>query len=166
MKALFSQFGNLTECRVIKENGTGKSRGYAFLQFELDESGKRAVEEGHQKLELDGKQILVEIARGFDSRAPRPGGDRFGGPRGFRDGGGRDFRDGGGRDFRDRHRDSSPSGGPRGGGYGGPRGGGGGGGGHHYDGHGGRDRSPPRRGGGGDDRRDDRERYGKRQIEK
>jgi cold-inducible RNA-binding protein len=114
LTALFSQVGQVESASIVTDRGTGRSRGFAFVEMDND-AGAKAIEQ-FNGYELDGRTINVNEAR------PRNEGGGGGGRGGFNRGGG------GGR---------SGSGGGRGG-YGGSRGGGGGG------GRGGRDNREPR----------------------
>ena len=66
LKQLFLSFGNISDVRVIKDPQSGRSKGYAFVHFEGEEAGRRAVEEGNNKLEIGGKKLVVERAKGSD----------------------------------------------------------------------------------------------------
>ena len=105
----FSAAGVVTNVNLMLDRVTGKSRGFAFVEFSTPDEANRAVEMFHGK-DLGGRALTVNIARPREERAPGGGG---GG--GFRGGGG----GGGGGGYR----------GGGGGGGGGSRGGGGGGGG-------------------------------------
>jgi RNA recognition motif-containing protein len=135
----FSAAGVVTNVNLMLDRVTGKSRGFAFVEFSTGDEANKAVEMFHGK-ELGGRPLTVNIAR---PREERPGGGGGGGG-GFRGGGG-----GGGGGFRG-----------GGGGGGGFRGGGGGGGGWRGDrGGGDRDRGDRGGGGGGGWRGDRSERY-------
>ena len=125
MRAAFQPFGNLSDAVVIKDRETGRSRGFGFVTYSDDASGKAALQ-AMNGASLDGRSIrcdeAVERERGAGGPPPRLGGDRpppqggfAGGGGGFSGGGG----GGGGGGF---------SGGGGGGGGGGFSGGGGGGG--------------------------------------
>ncbi len=115
----FSAAGVVTNVNLMLDRVTGKSRGFAFVEFSTPDEANRAVEMFHGK-DLGGRALTVNIARPREERPPGGGG-----------GGG--FRGGGG------------GGGYRGGGGGGYRGGGGGGGGGGWRG----DRGDRGGGGGG-----------------
>ena len=97
----FSASGVVTNVNLMLDRVTGKSRGFAFVEFATADEANRAVEMFHGK-DLGGRALTVNIARPREERAPGGGG-----------GGG--YRGGGG-------------GGGGGGGWRGDRGGGGGGG--------------------------------------
>ncbi|KAB2669624.1 MAG: RNA-binding protein, partial [Verrucomicrobia bacterium] len=110
----FAAAGVVLNVNLMLDKFTGRSRGFAFVEFSTAEEAQRAVDMFQGK-DLGGRALTVNIARPREDRPPREGGrGGGGGGGGFRGGGG-----GGGGGFR----------GGGGGGGGGFRGGGGGGGG-------------------------------------
>jgi len=93
LQEYFSQAGVVTSVNLMLDKFTGKSRGFAFIEFSTSEEANKAVEMFHGK-ELQGRSLTVNIARPREERAPRSGGGGGGGGGGYRGGGG---RDGGGR---------------------------------------------------------------------
>ena len=66
----FSQAGAVTSVNVMMDKMTGKSRGFAFIEFaSLDEANK-AIEQFHNK-EFQGRALTVNIARPKEDRPPR-----------------------------------------------------------------------------------------------
>ena len=66
----FSQAGAVTSVNVMLDKMTGKSRGFAFIEFaSLDEANK-AIEQFHNK-EFQGRALTVNIARPKEDRPPR-----------------------------------------------------------------------------------------------
>ena len=92
LQEYFSQAGVVTSVNLMLDKFTGKSRGFAFVEFSTSEEANKAVEMFHGK-ELQGRSLTVNIARPREERAPRSGGGGGGGGgggyRGGRDGGGR-----------------------------------------------------------------------------
>ena len=90
LQEYFSQAGVVTSVNLMLDKFTGKSRGFAFIEFSSSEEANKAVEMFHGK-ELQGRSLTVNIARPREERAPRSGGGGGGGGgyRGGRDGGGR-----------------------------------------------------------------------------
>ena len=86
LTALFSRAGAVDNVQVMKDNVTGRARGFAFVEMATDEAAQKAVEEFHQ-YQMEGRALVVNEAR------PRTAGG--GGGRGFAGGGNQDF--GGGR---------------------------------------------------------------------
>jgi len=133
----FGQFGTVTSARVMMDRETGRSKGFGFVEMASDAEAQSAIN-GMNGQPLEGRAIVVNVAR---PREERPGGGGgFGGGGGGRGGfgggggGGRGGFGGGGGGY----------GGGRGG-FGGGEGGGGGYGGGGRGGYGGGGRS----GGGG-----------------
>jgi cold-inducible RNA-binding protein len=85
LSELFGAVGTVESVTLITEPGTGRSKGFAFVEMADDAQATEAINQLNEK-ELDGRNIKVAEAR------PRAeGSGRMGGPRR----GGRDF--GGGR---------------------------------------------------------------------
>lgn len=79
----FSQAGAVTSVNLMLDKVTGKSRGFAFVEFATPEEANKAVEQFHDQ-EFQGRRLTVNIARPREDRAPRSGGNsrgeaRFGG---------------------------------------------------------------------------------------
>jgi RNA recognition motif-containing protein len=100
LRELFSQAGAVKDVMVIMDRGTGRSKGFGFVEMLTQVEAEKAIKLFNDH-ELDGRRLVVNIARPREER-PRSGGfgDRGGGGRDRRGGGGRDRRGGGGRDRR------------------------------------------------------------------
>ncbi|KAM0907987.1 hypothetical protein ACQ4PT_015765 [Festuca glaucescens] len=117
LEQAFSQFGEITDCKIINDRETGRSRGFGFVTFSNAESMKNAIE-GMNGQDLDGRNITVNEAQ---SRSGGGGG------------GGGGYRGGGGGGGYGQRREGGGGYGGGGGGYGqGREGGGGYGGGGGY----------------------------------
>ncbi len=68
----FSQVGVVTSVNLMLDKMTGKSRGFAFVEFATAEEANKAVEQLHNK-EFQGRALTVNIARPREERAPRGG---------------------------------------------------------------------------------------------
>ena len=95
LQELFSEAGVVSSVNLMLDKFTGKSRGFAFVEFASPEEAKKAVEMFHGK-EFQGRPLTVNIARPREDRPPRSGGGG-GGYRGG-DGGDRGGREGGRRE--------------------------------------------------------------------
>lgn len=132
LSQLFSQCGQVSGARIVKDRDTGRSKGFGFVEMPNDDEASTAIErmKGH---DFKGRPIMVDEAREREGGGGGGGGGRrFGGGGGGGDRGG--YGGGGGGDR-----------GGYGGGGGGDRGGYGGGGGGRGGDRGGRGG----RGGGG-----------------
>lgn len=48
LSAEFSSCGVVTECKVIKDYSTGRSKGFAFVSFDSEEGFQKAIEKNDQ----------------------------------------------------------------------------------------------------------------------
>lgn len=71
---VFGAAGKVLDAKVPTDRETGRPRGFAFVEFESDESAARSIELLNGK-DLRGRPLRVNEA---DNRPPRPGGP--GGP--------------------------------------------------------------------------------------
>lgn len=101
LEQAFSQFGTVTEARVIYDRDTGRSRGFGFVSFDSEEEAEKA-RSGMDGSEIEGRRVTVRVAEergggGGGNRPPRgprpdtirkgrpPGPPRDRPPRGDRD---------------------------------------------------------------------------------
>jgi cold-inducible RNA-binding protein len=94
LQDFFSAAGQVSAVNLMMDKFTGKSRGFAFVEFTSSDEATKAVEMFNGK-ELQGRPLTVNLARPREERAPRQGGYGGGGGGGFR--GNRDGGSGGGR---------------------------------------------------------------------
>jgi cold-inducible RNA-binding protein len=73
----FAQAGAVTSVNLMLDKVTGKSRGFAFVEFATAEEAQKAVEQFHNK-EFQGRALTVNIARPREERPPRWSGERGG----------------------------------------------------------------------------------------
>src|SRR5918997_2022606 len=92
LTALFSRAGTVDNVRVMRDQATGRARGFAFVEMANDDDAQKAINEFHQ-YQMEGRALVVNEAR------PKPmgGGDFGGGGGGGRGGGGGGYGGGGGR---------------------------------------------------------------------
>ncbi len=62
LESLFSEFGTVTSVKIIKDNETGRAKGFAFVEMENDAEAEEAIQALH---ETDFKQraLVVNKAR-------------------------------------------------------------------------------------------------------
>jgi len=82
LEEAFRPFGEVTQCKVITDRETGRSRGFGFVTFSNETAMLKAIDEMSGK-ELDGRNITVNQAQ---SRSGGGGGERSGGGGGYRAG--------------------------------------------------------------------------------
>jgi len=81
LQEYFSQAGMVSSVNLMMDKFTGKSRGFAFVEFSSPTDANKAVEMFHNK-EFQGRALTVNIARPREDRPPMRGGD---GDRGYRE---------------------------------------------------------------------------------
>ncbi|RZI57029.1 MAG: RNA-binding protein, partial [Rubrivivax sp.] len=90
LQEAFAPFGSVTSAKVMMDRETGRSKGFGFVEMATDDEAQAAIN-GMNGQALDGRAIVVNVAR---PREDRPGGG--GGFGGGRSGGG-GYGGGGGR---------------------------------------------------------------------
>jgi len=80
LRDLFSQFGEITDLKLITDRMSGRSRGIAFVEFASEVDAAKAIE-ATNNTQMDDRTIIVNVAR-----PPKPrtdsgfgGGNRGGG---------------------------------------------------------------------------------------
>ncbi|KAJ1664452.1 Peptidyl-prolyl cis-trans isomerase-like 4 [Coemansia sp. RSA 1646] len=62
LETIFARFGKIVSCEIVRDNGTGDSLGYAFIEFET----KEACEEAYFKMDnvlIDDRRIHVDFSQ-------------------------------------------------------------------------------------------------------
>ncbi len=88
LSALFSQYGNVSSAKILKDKMNGRSKGFGFVEMEDDEAAKTAIANLNEN-EIQGRKLIVNESQPRaegDSYKKRSGGGGFGG--GSRGGGG------------------------------------------------------------------------------
>jgi cold-inducible RNA-binding protein len=67
LRSLFESVGTVSDAVVLTERGTGRSKGFGFVEFENDQEGLAAIEK-FNGYELKGRNIVVNEAA---PKAPR-----------------------------------------------------------------------------------------------
>jgi len=85
IKELFEGIGPVASASLVIDRESGRSKGFAFVEFTTDEDAQKAITELNDK-DLGGRKLVVNEARP-KSDAPRTGGNGGGGYRGGNGGG-------------------------------------------------------------------------------
>jgi RNA recognition motif-containing protein len=89
LKEAFEGFGQIESVKIIKDNYTGRSKGFGFVEMSNNADAQSAID-GLNDKELKGRTLKVNTARPrTENRGGRGG--YGGGRRGGRQGGGRRF---------------------------------------------------------------------------
>ena len=75
LEQLFAAIGQVSSVKLVRDHGTGQSRGFAFVEMADDEQGKAACAALHEQ-EFEGRRLTVNEAR---PQAQRSGGYAGGG---------------------------------------------------------------------------------------
>jgi RNA recognition motif-containing protein len=78
LRDFFAQFGEIVDLKIIIDRATGRSKGIAFVEF-ADEAMAQAAIDGANGTELEGRALVVNIARPPAPRDPNRGGYNRGG---------------------------------------------------------------------------------------
>jgi RNA recognition motif-containing protein len=81
---LFSQHGELVSVKLIIDKMSGRSKGIAFVEYATEEMANQAME-AVNGMEVEGRALVVNVARPFQPRE-RVGGRDFGGGNNYRGG--------------------------------------------------------------------------------
>jgi RNA recognition motif-containing protein len=84
LQRLFAQAGEVKEVALIMDRATHQSKGFGFVEMTTDADAQKAIEMFNE-YDLDGRKLIVNVAR---PREERGGGGGGGGYRGGGGGGG------------------------------------------------------------------------------
>jgi len=82
LQQLFGSVGTVDSVTVMRDQATGRARGFAFVEMGTDEEAQKAIDT-YNDYSLGGRNLTVNEAK---PKAPRSGG--FGGGGGYGEGGG------------------------------------------------------------------------------
>lgn len=80
LREMFAQYGEITDAVVISDRETGRSKGFGFVTFATPEAAKAALEMDGK--EVEGRTIVVNMAKPRENRPGGGGGGFRGGDRG------------------------------------------------------------------------------------
>ena len=63
LEELFKKHGTVISVEIIRDRGTGKSKGFGFVEMENKAEGEQAIEKLNEQEELKGRLLKVETAR-------------------------------------------------------------------------------------------------------
>ena len=90
LQDLFGQAGAIDSVRVMRDNATGRARGFAFVEMQNEEDAQAAIQK-FNGADMGGRALVVNEARPkpeFSGAGGGGGGRDRGGDRGGRGGGG------------------------------------------------------------------------------
>jgi RNA recognition motif-containing protein len=78
MHRTFSAFGSVNSAKVIMDRDSGRSKGFGFVEMASAAEATAAIDALHGQ-DLGGRDMVVNVAKPMEPRAPRAGG--YGGNR-------------------------------------------------------------------------------------
>lgn len=73
LSELFEEYGEVTSVNIITDRGTGRSKGFGFVEMADDDAAAEAMSELNGRM-VDGRPITVQEARPRQPRSDRSGG--------------------------------------------------------------------------------------------
>lgn len=102
LKPLFEAYGTVVSIKIIRDQYTGKSKGFGFVEMESDEEAAKCIHELNEKPFLD-RNLRLSPAQERQAGGPGGNGGNGGGSRGGpRGNGGDSYNRGGQRPNRER----------------------------------------------------------------
>lgn len=74
LREMFEKAGNVVSVKVITDKFSGRSKGFAFVEYETEEDAQKAIEMFHEQEDPNGRKIIVNEARPFKPREEGGGG--------------------------------------------------------------------------------------------
>lgn len=78
MQRAFSEFGSVNNAKIIMDRDSGRSKGFGFVEMATAAEATAAIAALHGR-DLGGRDMVVNVAKPMEPRAPRAGG--YGGNR-------------------------------------------------------------------------------------
>jgi RNA recognition motif-containing protein len=75
LQQLFEQAGAVESVRVMRDNATGRARGFAFVEMATEPEAQTAIQKLHEQ-PFGGRTLTVNEARPQEARSGGFGGDR------------------------------------------------------------------------------------------
>ncbi|MBC7472899.1 MAG: RNA-binding protein [Candidatus Sericytochromatia bacterium] len=68
LNAKFSEFGQVTSAKVIKDRDTGLSKGFGFVEMSNNNEGQNAIDGLQNWVKADGRKVAVNVAKEREAR--------------------------------------------------------------------------------------------------
>jgi RNA recognition motif-containing protein len=82
LRDAFAQAGEVLSAQILMDKMTGRSRGFGFVEMATPEGAQAAIDMWNDK-ELEGRKLIVNVAKPMEKRErPMGGGGMGGGNRG------------------------------------------------------------------------------------
>jgi cold-inducible RNA-binding protein len=70
----FGEFGSVNSAKVIMDRDSGRSKGFGFVEMATAAEATAAIAALHGR-DLGGRDMVVNVAKPMEARAPRTGGN-------------------------------------------------------------------------------------------
>jgi cold-inducible RNA-binding protein len=70
LAAMFASFGEVVSSTIIMDRNSGRSKGFGFVELSDDSAAQAAIKEMNGK-ELEGRKMIVSVARPMEERPRR-----------------------------------------------------------------------------------------------
>ena len=70
IRSAFSQYGTVDSADIITDRGTGRSKGFGFVEMDVDSEGQAAIDALNGK-DMDGRILNVNVAKPREERPQR-----------------------------------------------------------------------------------------------
>ena len=70
IRTAFSAFGTVDSADLIMDRGTGRSKGFGFVEMSVDSEGQAAIDALNGK-DVDGRSLNVNVAKPREERPQR-----------------------------------------------------------------------------------------------
>lgn len=77
MQRTFSEFGAVSSAKIVVDRDSGRSKGFGFVEMATAAEATAATKALHGR-DLGGRDMVVNVARPMEARAPRAGGNTGG----------------------------------------------------------------------------------------
>jgi RNA recognition motif-containing protein len=67
LAALFAAYGEVVSSSIISDRNTGRSKGFGFVELADDSAAQAAIKDMNGK-EIEGRKIIVSVARPMEER--------------------------------------------------------------------------------------------------
>ena len=78
LQEAFAQAGTVVSATVIMDRASGRSKGFGFVEMSTEEEAQAAIDLLNEK-DFGGRNLIVNVARPMEERAPRRSFDNNGG---------------------------------------------------------------------------------------
>lgn len=62
LKSIFSEYGDIVDAVVITDRGSGRSKGFGFVEYAAEDAAQKAIDAMNGK-ELEERKLVVNFAR-------------------------------------------------------------------------------------------------------